>query len=402
MSTAAMAKPQSFIPHGDKHNDSTFKIIREGPHAAKDQRPEISHWLREYGHAKAADRYDTCGDKYYLRGCKCGTITISGSRCENKLCPHCREKAFWDILHKCKHIEDRFPESYHDEYQIKIIHINPINISDQDFGRKAILDFKQIVTKLFKHPDVMKVIKGSKTGVEVTRPFKKKFTGEVNTDPNRSWNLHSHTLAEGLAFIPVNILLKAYYEITGSRDVRIIIKNVGFKLDDGSELPRSVYKRLAKSALIEVIKYVTKPPDLGEPRSYARYFDATYKAQLLTSLGTFNESGTKHEDEIFEPDYDTDLDTVHLDGAENNDGKKKKTPGIHTCPSCEGEMQHLFNVKPKEALRWFEWAVGPLPQLTGHQINMGFPRSFNEVCKAIGGIPVTVYIDKMEVKPYGQ
>lgn len=361
--------------HGDKHPDETFITKRTGPHGSI--RPDISRWLREYNESKAADRYQRCGGTYYVHGCKCGTLDISGSRCENKLCPECSEKKYQQTFARNAHIKDRFPENQKAKYRLVMIHINPPNIEDNKFGRKAIQDYHKHITKFFNHPDIKKVIRGDLTAIEVTRPFKKKYTHEVTTDPNRSWNLHSHTMAEADR-LDMNLLFRTWYEIAGYR-TRIVVESI-----------RSKYE--FNQALGEVIKYITKPPNLGEERSYARYYVASKGLKLLTSRGSFRKGYEDKQTEIFEPTLPSDEEPTK-EATQPTDDKPKTKP----CPCCDAQMEYLFSIKPKEALRWREWALGAPTSYTGYSIKMGFPRSFEAVGRALNCVPTRIYIDDKEI-----
>ena len=326
------------IPYGDRHDDESWEITGHREHIHGVSREDIVKELGRSGMHREANRLSSCGSKYFVHQCEnCDTVDISGSRCDFRICPECGEKRIMKLIAQESEFLRNLPTNPRGQSRASHLILTLKNVEDKDYRRYVYPKFREYIRRFFDHPEIRPHIRGGIRSIETKHLIKGKvyhrrdgraFVGDG------SWNLHMHALVD-MDFIHKFKVSRIWKEVTGD-----------------SYIVEVKAKRNGIAALVEVIKYVLKPPNLGDAKSYARYLKVTKGLRLLSTFGTWRKEGRM----------------------------KISAKGTKRCPTCKSQMAYLFRITPKEALRWREYLKGPpAPDLKGYYPAMGLPRTLNAV-----------------------
>lgn len=309
-------------------------------------REEIGKALLKNGDTRTALRFMSCRRQYHVHQCgKCEHIEISGSRCENRLCPECGEKKKGRLIAQNIEFLDRLPSNPRGQKKTMLLTLTVRNVPDSEYSRKHYVALTNHLREFLNHPRIKGRIRGGIYSIETKRPPKgyvyyRKGIPQKQVAPGRTWNLHVHALVDA-DYIPWQVARGVWKGVTagglfdGSFDVDL----------------RAVFNTVP--ALVEVIKYVCKAPNLGDADSYARYLDVTKGLRQYNTFGTFRGHFKKGE-------------------------KPKKK-----CPRCKNNMRYFFDIGPHEALRYRQYLMGGPPvDAFGYRNVVGLPESINRLLSA--------------------
>lgn len=310
-------------------------------------RSDVVKELRNMGtvdSAKAGQRFEDCGSKYYLHQCDdptCRSVDISGSRCNSRICPECGKKRMGKIvmqnLDKLKSLE----KNPHAKVRPAHLVLTFKNVSAEKFNtREYHVWMRKCVQKFLNRKWIKARIKGGIYSIECKRPvegYKTKKPGRETYEiaPGRLYNTHVHMLIEA-EYIPnkagrSRILSKIWHDITGDSYITYIKQ-----------------KKNARGALVECLKYVLAPGNLGDARSYANYVMVTKDLKAYNTFGTFK---------------------GHFQLT------KKDPDFIKKCRFCETSMNYLASIDKTEALRYYHLVKGPPKDKFGRFTDLGYPKS---------------------------
>ncbi|MEE8168838.1 MAG: protein rep [Candidatus Hydrothermarchaeales archaeon] len=334
----AEVSPMTRIPqaHGDRYSDSSWKDQRKLVFGVS--REEIARELENSGQFSHASRLLGCGSRYHLCQCEgCDEIVLSGSRCESRVCFECGEKKLIRLIAKEKDFLKGLPTDPRGKHRATILTLTLKNVPDKNYGKHVYKEFLQFIRRFFTHPEIKGRIRGGIRSIETKRPkegyvYHKKDGSTYVVPPGRGWNIHMHSLIDA-DYIPIRKISRVWREISGSYIVDARAVKAGIP------------------ALIEILKYTIKPPNLGDAKSYARYLSVTKGLRLFNTFGNWRED--------------------HFGVFVRGDKR---------CSVCRSRMAYLFSVPAKEGLRWREYLKGPPKDIFGGYIHfLGPPHTLQLV-----------------------